>query len=198
MAKNDAFWRHHLKKLIPKVFDNVFGLSWMHPGPFMSNDEGWEYHVRKFLQMVDSAFYMERETRHGFSPGRLYRIELPHSERTRKSTEELEDPSHMGRLFLNGLIQKTTDGTDWKNGFITLFYGSPNETHRLLVEDEHVSVRTCYEKAARFAYEIHHRVGQEQWDQDYDAYEMELRYRSGDIFRGLPNISLFKGLGGYH
>ena len=81
---------------------------------------------------------------------------------------------------------KKADGTKIKIGDNTMMSGGePDESYRWLVED--VPLRIYYKEAARFAYK-----SLELELQSSDEFE----HIDFDMFRGLPDIRLFHGLGG--
>ena len=86
--------------------------------------------------------------------------------------------------------------------------GLDESLYRWLFED--VPLQNYYKEAATFAYNnlIRHREERRgqywdesdpEWDTDDDEAACEgcCGYRNNDSFKGLPNIRLFHGLGGY-
>jgi len=158
-------------------------------------DATWEVHVKKLLQkLFDGAFYIEPKERSDW----VNHCPVPISMRPLKSTN-----------FRSWY-------TEWTSPFMVNFHGEPRcrtwymfistavsaplprggQGCRWLFQD--VPLRSYFKEAGTYAY-----LGYEQKSQgnsggfthDYDGVPLGV---DPNMFRGLPNIRLFHGLGGYH
>ena len=181
-------------------------------------DEIWENHLRKLLRLLfDGAFYIEPKHRRVWVPDH---VPIPISKRPLQSTnfyawyrewisDEYSIKYHGEDCHRSWYVCNKTAvtgryvGPDRIEIDIVHMSGSPEERELCPWLFQDVPLRTYYKEAGNFAYLGYKRevALNEDWS-DYDDepfmdYDGVLLGLDREMFRGLPNIRLFRGLGGY-
>ena len=184
----------------------------------VTKDTVWKYPLKRLLHKVfDNAFYIEPKCRFIYED----HMPVPISERPLKSTNfrawyvewdssyEVKidgldyNPDRCSDTFWKTAVRgkyMKADGTD-----ISIVDMKPSKdddgesSHRWLFEN--VSLKSYYKEAGTFAYMGYYDESQnsdfDPYGEDFYDYDGVLLGIDHKIFQGLPNISLFHGLGGY-